>query len=123
VYTPIQIAAAKALDVFFDRDIHNKQSKLYQERRDFAVKELNKKGWKCFNAQGTMYIWAELPIKDSLVFVKKLWEDKRVMLIPGVMYGDNLGKYVRLALVGGDLEYLKNALNQIPSIDSPLYDC
>ena len=122
VYTPIQLSGAKALELFFDKEVHEKQSAKYQERRDVVVNGLNEKGWKCFNSQGSIYVWAKLPVKDSVEFTKRLWEEKRVLITPGITYGPALGSYVRLALVS-DVNNLKKAIENIPDTSSLMYDC
>jgi aspartate/methionine/tyrosine aminotransferase len=122
VYTPVQLSGAKALELFFDTKTHEKQSAKYQERRDVVVKGLNAKGWKCFNSQGSIYVWAELPVKDCVTFTKRLWEERRVLITTGITYGPKLGNYVRLALVS-DVDNLKKAIEMIPDTSSEMYDC
>ncbi len=122
VFAPVQIAGAKALELFFKNNIHEKQSKKYQNRRDAVIPLLEKKGWKCHTPHGGIYVWAEIPIANSLDFSKRLWEKSRVLVTPGVTYGRNSYNCVRIALVNSE-EKLMEAIERIPDINDAIYKC
>lgn len=101
MFTPIQIAAIEALESSQDcvKDIQ----KLYQSRRDTLCSGLNSINWQVEVPKATMYIWAQIPdfYKDmgSLEFSKKLINDAKVAVSPGIGFGDYGDNFVRFALI------------------------
>lgn len=122
VYNPIEYAAVTALEVFFTNDVPKKQSARYQERRDAVMPILQEKGWKVYAPEGAMYLWAKLPVKDSMEFTKRLWNKTRVLVTPGIAYGETVNDCVRIGLVH-DKAFLVEAVQAIPSISDEIYDC
>ncbi|BAQ61616.1 aspartate aminotransferase [Geminocystis sp. NIES-3708] len=89
--------------------------KIYQERRDFLVTELNKIGWNVSIPNATLYVWAKLPEKwqkDSIKFCVELVKNTGVALSPGAGFGNNGEGYVRFALVKPP-DILKEAIEKI----------
>jgi aspartate/methionine/tyrosine aminotransferase len=89
--------------------------KIYQERRDFLVAELNKIGWNVPTPEATLYLWAKLPKKwekDSIKFCVELVKNTGVALSPGAGFGSNGEGYVRFALVKSP-EILYEAVEKI----------
>ncbi len=101
MFTPIQIASIEALESSQDcvKDIQ----KLYQSRRDTLCSGLNSINWQVEVPKATMYIWAQIPdfYKDmgSLEFSKKLINDAKVAVSPGIGFGDYGDNFVRFALI------------------------
>jgi LL-diaminopimelate aminotransferase len=73
----------------------------YQARRDALVSALHSGGWDVTPPQGTMFVWAKLPVKfsDSLEFTLGLLKNTGVAVIPGVSFGYLGEGYVRIGLV------------------------
>jgi alanine-synthesizing transaminase len=100
-FTPIQVAAIAALEGPQEcvRDICN----MYRKRRDALAKGLNEVGWKVQPPKATMFIWAPIPEPyahlKSLEFSKKLLEDARVAVSPGVGFGEYGDDHVRFSLI------------------------
>jgi len=91
--------------------------KIYQERRDFLVTELNKIGWHTPTPSATLYLWAKLQEKwqnDSIKFCVELVKKTGVALSPGAGFGSCGEGYVRFALVKSP-EVLKEAVEKIAS--------
>lgn len=122
VYRPIEYGAIKGMDIFFQNNVHEKQSARYQERRDAMAPILESKGWHVYKSEGAMYLWAKLPVKDSMEFTKRLWEKSRVLVTPGIAYGDSVNNCVRIGLVY-DKDFLVEAANAIPSVGDDIYNC
>lgn len=122
VFCPVEYAAVKATEVFFTNCVHEKQSARYQERRDTVVPILKAKGWEVFEPQGAMYLWARIPVKDSMEFVKRLWNKTRVLVTPGIAYGESVNDCIRIGLVY-DKEFLEEAVKEIPPVGDEIYDC
>ena len=75
----------------------------YQKRRDVMVKGLHDAGWMVDNPKASMYIWAKIPQVyaklGSLEFAKKVLNEARVAVSPGVGFGEYGDDHVRIALI------------------------
>ena len=101
LFTPIQVAAIKALD---DGDDYVEEIRLrYQDRRDVLIKGLNDAGWKVESSKATMFVWAKIPSTlrslGSLEFSKRLLKEAEVAVSPGIGFGDYGEGYVRFSLI------------------------
>ena len=100
-FTPIQVASIAALDG--PQDCVQEVVQKYQSRRDVLVKGLHEAGWMVENPKASMYIWAHIPepyrAKGSLEFAKRILEEAKVAVSPGVGFGDYGDEYVRFALI------------------------
>jgi alanine-synthesizing transaminase len=100
-FTPIQVAAIAALEGPQDcvREICEK----YQKRRDVLVRGLHEAGWMVQIPKASMYIWAEIPDPykpmGSLEFAKKVLEEAKVAVSPGIGFGEYGDSHVRFALI------------------------
>lgn len=100
-FTPVQVAAIAALegDQQCVRDIASQ----YQKRRDVLVKGLREAGWDVESPKASMYIWARIPEPyrqwGSLEFARRLLEQAKVAVSPGIGFGDRGDDYVRFALI------------------------
>jgi alanine-synthesizing transaminase len=101
LFTPIQVAAIKALD---DGDDYVEEIRIrYQDRRDVLIKGLNDAGWKVESPKATMFVWAKIPSTlrslGSLEFSKRLLKEAEVAVSPGIGFGDYGEGYVRFSLI------------------------
>jgi len=101
LFTPIQVAAIKALD---DGDNFVESIKTnYQHRRDVLVDGLNQLGWMVEKPKATMFVWAKIPDHmqslGSLEFSKKLLSEAKVAVSPGIGFGEYGEGYVRFSLI------------------------
>lgn len=100
-FTPIQVAAIAALDG--PQDCVEEVRQKYQARRDVLAKGLHEMGWMVEVPKASMYIWAEIPepyrAMGSLEFAKKLLNEARVAVSPGVGFGEMGDDHVRFALI------------------------
>ncbi|MFN0302040.1 MAG: alanine transaminase [Burkholderiales bacterium] len=100
-FTPVQVAAIAALEgpQVCVEEIRVK----YQKRRDVLYKGLTEAGWDVECPKASMYIWAEIPdfykAMGSLEFAKKILDDAKVAVSPGVGFGDYGDSHVRMALI------------------------
>jgi alanine-synthesizing transaminase len=102
-FTPIQVAAAAALnDPDLDQHI-DEVRQTYKRRRDVMVESFGRAGWEIPPPSASMFAWAPVPEKfrhlGSLEFAKLLIEKADVAVAPGVGFGEHGDDYVRLALV------------------------
>jgi alanine-synthesizing transaminase len=100
-YTPIQVAAAAALNG--PEDCIREMRAIYKRRRDVMVESFAAAGWAIESPSASMFAWTPVPEKfrhlGSLEFSKLLIEKADVAVAPGVGFGEHGDDYVRLALV------------------------
>jgi alanine-synthesizing transaminase len=100
-FTPVQVAAIAALEG--PQDCVEEVRREYQKRRDVLVKGLHEAGWMVEVPKASMYIWAEIPpaykAMGSLEFAKKVLEQAKVAVSPGIGFGDYGDDHVRFALI------------------------
>ena len=105
-----QMAACEAIQNG-DKDVLY-MKKEYDRRRRFLVGALNKIGLKSKLPQGTFYLF--LPIQktglDSVGFAKRLLQEERVAVVPGVAFG--LDGYVRISYASS-MDNIKEAVVRI----------
>ncbi len=101
MFTPIQVAAIAALEG--PQDCVQEISSMYQRRRDVLCHGLNALGWHVEPPKATMFVWAPIPEPyrhlGSLEFSKKLLEDAKVAVSPGIGFGDYGDDHVRFGLI------------------------
>jgi alanine-synthesizing transaminase len=100
-FTPIQVAAVAALDG--PQECVEEVRAKYQRRRDVLARGLQEAGWMVDVPKASMYIWAEIPepyrAMGSLEFAKKLLNEAKVAVSPGVGFGELGDDHVRFALI------------------------
>lgn len=100
-FTPIQVAAITALEG--PQDCVKEIASMYQSRRDVLCQGLNAIGWDVVPPRATMFVWAPIPEPyrhmGSLEFSKKLLEDAKVAVSPGIGFGEYGDDHVRFGLI------------------------
>ncbi len=100
-YTPIQVAAAAALNGP-DDCIHEMRA-VYKTRRNVMVECFAAAGWTVPAPAASMFAWVQIPERfrhlGSLEFSKLLIERAEVAVAPGIGFGEHGDDHVRLALV------------------------
>jgi len=100
-FTPVQVASIVALEG--PQECVDEIRLKYQKRRDVLAKGLHEAGWMVEVPKATMYIWARIPeafqAMGSLEFAKKLLEEAKVAVSPGIGFGEYGDTHVRLALI------------------------
>jgi len=101
IFQPIQIASIIALNG--DQNYVDEIVEIYQRRRDTLIKGLGRAGWNIEKPMGTMYVWGRIPgayrQMGSLEFAKLLLKEAKVVVSPGIGFGEYGDEYVRFALV------------------------
>ncbi|MGH8447597.1 MAG: aminotransferase class I/II-fold pyridoxal phosphate-dependent enzyme, partial [Solimonas sp.] len=101
MFTPIQVAAIAALEG--PQQCVAEIRHMYQQRRDVLCEGLNAAGWKVEKPKATMFVWAEIPEPfkhlGSLEFAKRLMEEAKVAVSPGIGFGEYGDTHVRFALI------------------------
>ena len=100
-YTPIQVAAAAALNG--PEDCIFEMRSIYKARRDVMVDSFAASGWIVPAPTASMFAWVPIPERfrhlGSLEFSKMLIESAEVAVAPGIGFGEHGDDHVRLALV------------------------
>ncbi len=100
-YTPIQVAAAAALNG--PEDCIREMRATYKRRRDVMIESFGAAGWPIEKPSASMFAWTPVPEKfrhlGSLEFSKLLIEKADVAVAPGIGFGEHGDDFVRLALV------------------------
>lgn len=100
-FTPIQVAAIAALEG--PQDGVARVVEQYRNRRDVLVKGLHEAGWMVDIPKASMYVWAKIPepyqAMGSLEFSKKLLNEAKVAVSPGIGFGEYGDGYVRFAMI------------------------
>ena len=101
IYAPIQAASVVALEA--EQQCVGEVCTLYQQRRDVLCDGLNAVGWPVEKPRATMFVWAPIPAQfqalGSLEFAKKLLNEAKIAVSPGIGFGDYGDRHVRFALV------------------------
>ena len=101
MFTPIQVAAIAALEG--DQQCVVDIRDMYQSRRDVLCDGLVSAGWPVQKPKATMFVWAEIPecyrAMGSLEFSKKLLQDAKVAVSPGIGFGEYGEGFVRFGLI------------------------
>ncbi|MDB5651586.1 MAG: Aminotransferase class, partial [Hyphomicrobiales bacterium] len=112
-YTPIQVAAAAALNG--PEDCIREMRAIYKRRRDVLVESFAAAGWDIPSPQATMFAWVPVPEKfrhlGSLEFSKLLIEKADVAVAPGIGFGEHGDDFVRLAIVENEQRIRQAARN------------
>lgn len=89
-------------------------NKLYEERRDLAVSELNKLGWSLKPNKATFYMWIPVPKgTTSGDFCNRMLDEAGIVVPPGTAYGPVCGEgFFRISLCTGK-ERLKEAFDRM----------
>jgi len=101
MFTPIQVAAIAALEG--PQDCVAGIVDTYRCRRDTLCDGLNAIGWAVEKPKATMFVWAPIPEQyrhlGSLEFTKKLLEEAKVAVSPGIGFGSYGDDHVRFGLI------------------------
>ncbi|TBW33066.1 LL-diaminopimelate aminotransferase [Siculibacillus lacustris] len=112
-YTPIQVAAAHALNSGDECIIEIRET--YKKRRDAMVDAFEKSGFPIPAPKASMFAWAPIPEKfrhlGSVEFSKLLIEKADVAVAPGIGFGEQGDDFVRIALVENEQRIRQAARN------------
>ena len=101
MFTPIQVAAIAALDG--PQECVAEIVATYKSRRDVLCDGLNSIGWEVEKPKATMFVWAKIPERyhemGSLEFTKKLLQEAKVAVSPGIGFGEYGDDHVRFGLI------------------------
>jgi alanine-synthesizing transaminase len=113
-FTPIQVASIVALEG--PQQCVEDIRRNYEKRRDVMVKGLHDIGWRVENPKASMYVWAKIPETyakmGSIEFTKRLMDQAKIAVSPGIGFGDYGDDHVRIALIENE-NRLRQALRGV----------
>lgn len=112
MFLPMQLAAAEALgnpDSWYEE-----VNAVYLSRRKVAEEIMNLIGCSFDSRQTGLFLWGRLPdkIKETEKFVDELLLEAKVFITPGLIFGENGKRYIRISLCA-TRETLDKAKNRI----------
>ena len=110
---PAQFAAEEALKNGIDDPIAMK--KIYQERRDYLVNQLNDMGYETILPEGAFYTFSKIPEKfglSSIEFADKLATEGLVGVTPGVAFGKGGEGHFRISYAAS-MEDIQEAMKRL----------
>ncbi len=112
-YTPVQVAAAAALNG--PQDCVEEMRQIYKQRRDVLIESFAKAGWNLPKPSASMFVWGQLPEQfkhlGSVEFAKRLMEGAEIAVAPGAGFGEYGDAFVRIALVENEQRIRQAARN------------
>jgi LL-diaminopimelate aminotransferase len=98
MFLPVQLAAAKALEL--DRDWFDALNAVYRKRREKVFKLLKILGCSFNNEQAGMFVWASASAhyQSGFELSDKVLKDSNVFITPGGIFGSAGNNYVRVSL-------------------------
>lgn len=113
IYTPMQIAATVALNG--DQSCVKEISDKYERRMEVLIESFGKSGWHMKKPKASMFIWAKLPEDcehlGSMEFSKRLLQEAKIAVSPGIGFGHHGEGYVRIALIENEKRIRQAAQN------------
>jgi len=111
VFKAIQEAAI--IGLLGKQDIIQELCRIYQERQDIVIEELNALGWSVERSKVAIYVWPKVPKGyTSASFCELVLDKTGVVVTPGNGYGEYGEGYFRISLTIGT-ERLNEALGRI----------
>ena len=109
---PSQYAAITA----YENCVEDKSMlKIFEDRRNYIAETINSiKGLSCKKPDSTFYLFVNIEKSGltSLEFAEKLLKEQHVAVAPGITYGENYDKFIRIAFTL-EKEKLKQAVERI----------
>ena len=111
-FKPMMLAASKALQA--DADWYKNLNKSYQSRRKLAEAIMHELNCSFDPKQSGMFLWGKISsdYENAVVLTDKILYDSKVFITPGIIFGSNGQKYIRISLCCNE-EKLTIALNRI----------
>ncbi|MEO6734357.1 MAG: aminotransferase class I/II-fold pyridoxal phosphate-dependent enzyme [Ferruginibacter sp.] len=112
MFLPIQLAAAKALEL--GQDWHDEVNVVYKKRRNKVFKLLDLLHCEFDNKQAGMFVWAAIPgqYKSGYDLSDKVLYESNVFITPGGIFGSAGDRYVRVSLCATD-QKIEEAIERI----------
>ncbi|WP_332736968.1 pyridoxal phosphate-dependent aminotransferase [Flavihumibacter sp.] len=117
MFLPVQLAAAKALEL--GEDWYNSINAIYRKRRELVFDLLEMLNCSFDKNQVGMFVWAKIPNEyvDGYALSDKVLYEADVFITPGGIFGSAGNGYIRVSLCSPE-EKLMEAINRVKKIVS-----
>lgn len=113
IYTPIQIASTIALNG--NQECVREIARKYEKRMEVLIESFKVAGWEMQKPKASMFIWAKIPEcalhLGSMEFSKRLLQEAKIAVSPGIGFGNHGDSYVRIALIENENRIRQAARN------------
>lgn len=112
MFLPIQLAAAKALEL--DQEWFDELNAVYTKRREKVFELLQLLKCNFDKSQAGLFVWASIPdaFKDGYALSDAVLQKSNVFITPGGIFGSGGNKYVRVSLCATE-EKINEAIQRI----------
>lgn len=112
MFLPVQLAAAKALEL--EQDWHDQLNSVYSKRREKVFELLQLLHCNFNKNQAGLFVWASIPAayKDGYELSDTVLQKSNVFITPGGIFGSGGNKYIRLSLCATE-EKINEAIQRI----------
>jgi aspartate/methionine/tyrosine aminotransferase len=117
MFLPVQLAAAKALEL--GQDWFDQLNAVYSKRREMVFELLQLLRCSFDNSQAGLFVWASIPpaYKDGYELSDAVLQKSNVFITPGGIFGNAGNKYIRVSLCTTE-EKINEAKKRIASSNS-----
>jgi aspartate/methionine/tyrosine aminotransferase len=112
MFLPVQLAAAKALEL--GQDWHDQLNAVYSKRRERVFELLQLLRCSFDKSQAGLFVWASIPpaYKDGYELSDAVLQKSNVFITPGGIFGNAGNKYIRVSLCTTE-EKINEAIGRI----------
>jgi len=114
-FVPIQYSASLALKMtsYIDEVANN-----YKVKMQKTLKIMRDKGYQVHPTEAAFFVWTKLPkgFTSSEAYIRKVWEEKKVLLMPGIGFGENGEGYFRISTTS-PMEKIEEGLLRLDKIN------
>ncbi|SEA05103.1 aminotransferase [Thalassobacillus cyri] len=115
IFGAVQDAAAEALTA--SQDGVDELVELYEDRRKALVEGAREIGWNVAAPEGSFFAWLKVPEGyTSASFADMLLEEAKILVAPGIGFGEHGEGYIRVGLVL-EKERIQEALDRIKKLN------
>ncbi|MBL0146530.1 MAG: aminotransferase class I/II-fold pyridoxal phosphate-dependent enzyme [Chitinophagaceae bacterium] len=115
MFLPVQLAAAKALEL--DEHWYSSVNEVYLQRKQKVFDLLDLLNCTYNKSQAGLFVWASVPAmyKDGYELSDKILQNSNVFITPGGIFGSNGNNFVRISLCSKE-EKITESINRIKGI-------
>ena len=97
-FKPMMLSAVKALEC--GREWYDELNAVYSERRQVAEEIMRALGCSFDERQRGLFLWGKIPdsVESVEAFADKVLYEARVFVTPGIIFGSNGERYIRISL-------------------------
>jgi LL-diaminopimelate aminotransferase len=112
-FVPIQYSAALALKMTSYID---EVARKYEKKMEETLKLMQSIGLNPYKSEAAFFVWTKLPepYKSSETFINDVWEQTKVLLMPGLGFGESGEGYFRISTTA-DMEKIREGISRLKS--------